>query len=116
MTKNELINMPIQGTACDIVTAAMDALSEIAIEEEDPDYQCNFNGHDDLTFLLRDEVLEPKTKRIVYEMCRHRFDYINVPLMVEASVGFQWHKLEEIGKYRSDNLFQIPNPYKDAAA
>jgi len=112
MTKNELINMPIQGTACDIVTAAMDALSEIAILDDDPDYQCNFNGHDDLTFVLRDEVLESKCQRIVQEMCRHRFDYINVPLVVEASVGHQWDKLEEIGKYRSDVIFNLPNPYK----
>ena len=112
MTKNELINMPIQGTALDIVTAAMDALSEIGIAEDDPDFQCNFNGHDDLTFLLRDEVLESKTSRIVQEMCRHRFDYINVPIVVEASVGYQWDKLDEIGKYRSDVLFNIPNPYK----
>lgn len=112
MTKNEIINMPIQGTACDIVTAAMDRLSEISIEEDDPEYQCNFNGHDDLTFLLRDGTLEAKLKRIVHEMCLHRFDYINVPIVVEASVGHQWHQLEEVGKYRSDELFNITNPYK----
>lgn len=113
MTKNEIINMPIQGTALDIVTAAMDALSEISIEEDDPDYQCNFNGHDDLTFLLDDGVLEKKLDRIVLEMCRVRFDYINVPIVVEASVGHQWHKLEEVSKYRSDVLFNHRNPYKD---
>ena len=112
MTKNELINMPIQGTALDIVTAAMDALSEISIAEDDPDYQCNFNGHDDLSFLLRDHVLEAKTERIVREMCKPRFEYINVPIVVEASVGFRWDNLEEIGKYRSDVLFNTPNPYK----
>lgn len=112
MTKNELINMPIQGTACDIVTAAMDALSEISIKEDDPDYQCNYNGHDDLTFRLMDNVLEAKTTRIVQEMCKHRFAYINVPIVVEASIGYRWDKLEEIGKYRSDVLFNITNPYK----
>lgn len=111
MTKNELINMPIQGTALDIVTAAMDALSEISIAEDDADYQCNFNGHDDLTFRLRDAVLEEKTQRIVHEMCRVRFDWINVPIVVEASVGYRWDKLEEIGKYRSDVLFNHRNPY-----
>jgi DNA polymerase I-like protein with 3'-5' exonuclease and polymerase domains len=111
MTKNEAINMPIQGTACDIVTAAMDALSEIAIQEDDPDYQNNFNGHDDLSFLLRDDVLEQKCQRIVYEMCRPRFEYINVPIVVEASVGHRWDKLQEIGVYRSNVLFNTPNPY-----
>jgi DNA polymerase I-like protein with 3'-5' exonuclease and polymerase domains len=113
MTKNEIINMPIQGTALDIVTAAMDRLSEISIEEDDPDYQCNFNGHDDLTFVIPDHCLEAKLKRIVREMCMHRFDYINVPIVVEASVGWRWDQLEEVGKYRSDDLFNIPNPYKD---
>lgn len=116
MTKNEVINMPIQGTAADIVIAAMNALSEISIQEEDPDYQNNFNGHDDLSFLLRDSVLDQKMKRIVYEMCRPRFEYINVPIVVEASVGHRWDKLEEIGKYRSDVLFGTPNPYKGAHA
>lgn len=112
MSKNEVINMPIQGTAADIVTEAMNALSEISIAEDDPDYQNNFNGHDDLSFILRDEVLEPKCKRIVYEMCRPRFDYINVPIVVEASVGHRWDKLEEIGVYRSNVLFGTPNPYE----
>lgn len=111
MTKNQVINMPIQGTALDIVTTAMNALSEIAIEEDDPDFQCNFNGHDDLTFIIPDSVLEQKAQRIVKEMCRVRFDWINVPLVVEASVGWEWHKLEEIGKYRSDKLFNHRNPY-----
>lgn len=111
MTKNEIINQPIQGTALDIVTAAMDALSEMAIEEDDPDYQCNFNGHDDLTFMLHDEVLEAKMETIVYEMCRPRFDYVIVPIVVECSVGHQWHKLEEVGVYRSDVLFNLRNPY-----
>jgi DNA polymerase I-like protein with 3'-5' exonuclease and polymerase domains len=112
MTRNEAINMGIQGTALDIVTAAMNALSEISVTEDDPEYQCNFNGHDDLTFLLRDETLEPKLDRIVLEMCRPRFDYINVPLVVEASIGTRWHQVKEVGVYRSDVLFNIPNPYK----
>ncbi len=111
MTKNEVINMPIQGTALDIVTAAMDALSEISIEEDEPEYQANFNGHDDLTFLVTDQNLEKRLERIVLEMCRVRFDYINVPLVVEASVGSQWDKLEEVGVYRSHLLFNHRNPY-----
>jgi len=112
MTRNEAINMGIQGTALDIVTAAMDRLSEISLEEDDDEYQCNFNGHDDLTFLLQDQTMEQKLNRIVLEMCRPRFDYINVPLVVEVSCGTRWHDVKGIGVYRSDILFGTPNPYK----
>lgn len=111
MTKNELLNHPIQGTAADIVTDAMDRLSVLAFLEGDPELQPNLNVHDDLTSLLADQTLEAKIKRIATVMCEPQFKFINVPIIVEASVGARWHKLEEIAVYRSNELFNIPNPY-----
>ena len=111
ITKNQLINHPIQGTALDIVTAAMDCLSEKAMIIDVPDYQCNINVHDDLTFFLPDEPMDEELDCITSEMCRHRFDFINVPLIVEVSVGARWHELKEVGKWRSDKVFDLPNPY-----
>lgn len=112
MTKNQIINHPIQGTAADIVLEGMNALSMRASLEEDPELQPSLNVHDDLSTLIADARVERKIDIIVREMCLPRFDYINVPLVVEVSVGQRWHELEEIAKYRSDELFGHRNPYK----
>lgn len=112
MTKNELINHPIQGTACDIVTKAMDALSELSLELDDDTLQPPLNVHDDLTFYIPDTQMEDKIEIITEEMCKHRFDFIIVPLIVEVSAGSRWHEIEEIGVYSSEKLFNIRNPYK----
>lgn len=112
MTANEIINMPIQGTAAEIVTEAMMALSERAQLEDNPDIDVMLNVHDDLSFEPRDEGLENTIDIITREMCAHRFDYINVPLVVEVSLGERWSDLKEVGVYRSDELFGLRNPYK----
>ncbi len=112
MTPNEIINHPIQGTAADIVLEGMNALSERSDLEGDIELQPSLNVHDDLTTMLHDETMERKIDIIVREMCLPRFDWINVPLVVEVSVGPRWNELEEIAKYRSDELFGHPNPYK----
>lgn len=115
MTLNELINHPIQGTAAEIVQEAQMALSERAYLDQDPELQPVMNVHDDLTFDISDETLEAKVDIIVREMCTPRFDYINVPLIVEVSAGERWDRCEELHVYRSDELFNIPNPYKETA-
>lgn len=112
MTKNEIINMPIQGTACDIVTEAHVALCHRAYIEDQPEYQPNLNVHDDLSSWLKKKTRDQRVKVIVEEMCMHRFSYINVPLVVEVSVGPDWANLTEIAKYRSDQLFNLRNPHK----
>jgi DNA polymerase I-like protein with 3'-5' exonuclease and polymerase domains/uracil-DNA glycosylase len=111
MTKNEIINMPIQGTAADIVTAGQCIVTELAYELDNPELVPNLNVHDDLTFLIRDETLESNLEIISREMCKHRFNYINVPLVVEAKIGLTWNSLEEIKVYRSDQIFNLTNPY-----
>lgn len=111
MTKNQIINHPIQGTAATIVCTAMNALSERALCEGRLDRHPRFNGHDDLSFFMPDAVVKENIPIIAEEMCRHRFDFINVPLLVEVSLGERWSNLEEIGKYRSDKIFGLENPY-----
>ena len=111
MTKNEIINLPIQGTAADIVLEAMCALSEKAYLEDDPDLQPNLNVHDDLTSIMDESVVNTKMELIAREMCQHRFDFINVPLVVEMQTGRRWHELKEVKVYRSHELFNLPNPY-----
>lgn len=111
MTKNEIINMPIQGTAADIVTAGMNAISERGEAEGKQFLIPRLNVHDDLSFIIPDRELDQAVGTIVHEMCKPRFDYINVPLVVEVSVGLNWADLEEVGVYRSDKLFNLENPY-----
>lgn len=111
MTKNEIINMPIQGTAADIVTEAMNAVSERSFIDDNPEIQPKINVHDDLTYLSLEGNTWANLDVIAEEMCRHRFDYINVPLVVEAQVGKRWHELKEVKVYRSDEIFKLENPY-----
>lgn len=111
MTVNELINAPIQGTACEIVLAGQVALSELADANEEPELHPAFNGHDDLSFIIGDADLERHIHTIAFEMCKPRFDYVCVPLVVEVSVGPRWHQLEEIGKYSSEDMHGQRNPY-----
>lgn len=115
LTKNQILNQPIQGTAADIVTTAMNVLSEMAYEEKNPELQPNLNVHDDLTFLLSDDGVEAKMERIARVMCTSRYSFINVPLIVEAAIGSRWHELEKYADFRSDELFNQPNPFKEAA-
>lgn len=112
MSPNEVINMPIQGTAAEIVTEGMMALSELSTLEEDDDIHPVLNVHDDITSDVPDEKLEMMIDTTVRELCMHRFDYINVPLVVEVSMAKRWSELEEIGVYRSDEIFNLRNPYK----
>lgn len=111
LSKNQLINAPIQGTAADIVTAAMVEVSEKSVIEDILEYQPNMNIHDDLSFYLPDDGLEVYIDEIARIMCRPRFDFINVPIIVEASVGPRWNELEEIRVYRSNEIYGTPNPY-----
>lgn len=112
MTINELINHPIQGTAAEIVLEAQMALSERADAEGDRELQPIMNVYDDLTFDLSDETLEAKINVIAYEMCKPRFDYINVPLLVEVSAGSRWDQCKELKVFHSNELFNTPNPYR----
>lgn len=112
LSANQIINMPIQGTAAEIVTEGMSAVSELALIEDDLDnLHPVLNVHDDLTFEPDDDHLEASMLTIAREMCKPRFDYINVPLIVEMKVGHRWSEMKEIAVYRSNELFNTPNPY-----
>jgi len=112
MTKNEIINMPIQGTAARIVQTAHAALAERGFIMDRGVYIPSLNVHDDLSTWSKKAEREANVKIIVEEMCKHRFDWINVPLLVEVSAGPDWSDLTEIGKYSSHELFNIRNPYQ----
>ena len=112
LSRNQIINHPIQGTAFEIVVDGMNAVSVRAEMEGDPYMEPVINVHDDLTFLMPDDdSLLPRIETVVMEMCKPRHKFVNVPLVVEVSLGSRWSELKEIGVYRSNVLYNTPNPY-----
>jgi DNA polymerase-1 len=114
LSPNQIINMPIQGTAAEIVTAGMDAVSELALINEDlENLHPVLNVHDDLTFEMWDgPELEKNIETVAREMCQLRFSYIITPLIVEVKTGKRWNELKEIKVFRSNEVFGHPNPYR----
>lgn len=112
LTKNQIINLPIQGTAARINIDAMNALSERAQLLGDWDLHPVLNVHDDITTRMPEATHRAKLMDVVTEMCRVRHPWVNVPLLVEVSTGARWDELAEVAKYRSDKLFGHPNPYE----
>lgn len=112
LSKNQIINHPIQGTACEIVVDGMNAVNDMALHEHDLYLLPRLNVHDDLTYFMpdNDQLLE-RIDKVAKEMCRPRHSYINVPLLVEVSLGPRWSKLKELGVYRSNVIYNTPNPY-----
>ena len=98
---NERVNSPIQGTASDIVVDGMERLSVMAYEQDQPHLQQMLNVHDDLTFLLPDRTLDEDVPTIAREMLMCRYNFINVPIVVEVSAGKSWGTLHELGVFRS---------------
>lgn len=103
ISKNQLFNSPVQGTAADIVMDAMCRLSETG----DPELQPEINIHDDLTYcrvpVARvDEIAE----KVIGYMLDVPYDFVNVPISVEASVGPDWLNLKEFGTFYSHTWFK----------
>lgn len=96
---NEVINTPIQGTAAEIVIEAQNALFDRAMQD-DINFLPRINIHDDLIFELPDDSdLERYIKEIADEIVKPRFEWVNVPLMTEGRIGYNWEELEPITKF-----------------
>ncbi len=109
LSVNERVNSPIQGTASDIVVDAMERLSVIAYESDRPQLQPILNVHDDLTLCLPNKTLEADIEIIVREMLGCQYDFINVPLTIECSIGKAWGSLKEIETFSSKDYGHTPN-------
>lgn len=101
MNRNELINMPIQGTAGKMVLDAQVRLSRIAYEQDIEALQPIMNVHDDLTFYLPADGVEELVPFISEQMVCTPYDFIDVPLGVEVKLskggefGHNWADVEE---------------------
>ena len=70
------------------------------------------NVHDDLTYDMEEDTMPENISLVAREMCRPRHSFVNVPLVVEVSVGDNWADLKEIAKYTSADVYNLRNPYK----
>jgi DNA polymerase I len=103
MTRNQAINDPIQSLACDIVCSAMNEMSRIALTEGPWHLHPIWNIHDDLGYYIPDseDVIEASIDQINKVMLKAPYDFINVPLSTEVSIGTNWAEMIEIGRFWS---------------
>lgn len=88
--QREAINMPIQGTAADIMKLAMLRVHE-RIETDEIDADMLLQIHDEL-ILEADEANAGDVARLVEETMEDVME-LNVPLLVDAKVGRNWGEI-----------------------
>jgi uracil-DNA glycosylase family 4 len=97
---NEPVNTPIQGTAADIVTDALNEMVELSRREKDPFLHPRIQVHDDLSFILPDSNdLEHYVETISSVLTKVRYPWQIVPLTIEAKIGTKWGELEEFAVF-----------------
>ncbi len=89
--EREAVNMPIQGTAADIIKIAMINLSR-ALRQEGYAARMILQVHDELVLEVPDDEL-PRVVSLVVEVMESAFT-LDVPLVAEASVGVNWAEME----------------------
>lgn len=111
LTRNQAINHPIQSSAAGLVCDAMERLSQLSFATGNPHIHPVLNVHDDLTFMIPDDdkVIEESLDIIMPEMLCFEFDWVNVPMSIEVSVGRNWCDMEGMGKYWSHKLYGYPH-------
>jgi uracil-DNA glycosylase family 4 len=105
MSRNEIINHPLQGTAGHLVIDAQRRISEYAYVQQRPELVPIMNIHDDLCFYLPDEgsKMGDCIELIARTMCQSSYSFLtDVPLTVEISVGSTWADKQEIATYPRD--------------
>ncbi|MBW7889110.1 MAG: DNA polymerase I [Bacteroidetes bacterium] len=85
--ERQAINMPIQGTAADMIKLAMIRI-HTAIVENSLQSKMLLQVHDELVFEIPDKE-EKKISTIVKEEMIHAMD-LNVPIEVEIGIGSNW--------------------------
>lgn len=89
------INMPVQGTAADLLKIAM-----INIQKElpklYPETKMILQVHDELVFEVPDKSVDELTKFIIQEM--NTVYKLKVPIITDVAVGQNWGELDEFRK------------------
>ncbi len=94
--EREAINMPIQGTAADIIKIAMIHLSA-RLKAERPNARMILQVHDELVLEVpQDEVIE--TAALVREVMENAVK-LDVPLRADANVGLNWAEMQPVEEF-----------------
>ena len=104
ITRNQAINYPVQAAEAIIVCDAMNKLSIEASKSGDWFRHPILNIHDDLTFVVPDDdkIIEDVIEKTYKIMLTPKYDWINVPLAVECSIGPDWFNMQDVGKFYSN--------------
>jgi len=99
ISRNKLINSPIQADEALIVCDAMARLSEL----DHDNYQACLEIHDDLTFHWHKKEVDEHAEVVVREMLDVPFKWAHVvPIVVDMSVGRDWYNMEKVDTFSSD--------------
>ena len=97
-SEREAINMPIQGTAADIMKIAMIRLHR-TLAEQKPRSRMLLQVHDELV-LEAPEAEVAEVVELTHEIMCHAFDELKVPLKVEIEIGQNWLEMEPVAGSR----------------
>lgn len=85
---NDILNLPVQGTAGDIIKLVMLKLYQEVLNEC---IQLLLQVHDELVFLVRDDYIENFVKILRYVMITEAQNIlVDVPVEVDINVGWNW--------------------------
>ncbi|MEI7452228.1 MAG: DNA polymerase I [Candidatus Falkowbacteria bacterium] len=84
------INMPLQGTAADIIKLAMIKIDELLDDKND--IKMLLQVHDELIFEIVEDKIEFYTKKLK-DIMEHVLD-LNVPIIVDAGVAKNWGEIK----------------------
>jgi DNA polymerase-1 len=82
------INTPIQGTAADLIKAAMINIHR-ALKATDLTTKMILQVHDELVFDVPNDEVE-KVKPIIGELMKNAIPGLKVPILVEMGTGTNW--------------------------
>lgn len=104
LSYNQVINLPIQGPAADIVCYAMYRLSMRALTKGPEWLQPVLNIHDDLTFIVPTDKVEWASRVISKTMTAPPWPWVFLPLTVEMESGPTWADMKTIGTYTGPGI------------
>jgi len=95
--EREAINMEIQGSAADLIKAAMLNVHR-RLKSEQRQARMLLQIHDELVFEVPPEELQPVSRLVHEEMTRALADRLQVPLKVDVAAGPNWLDLEPVAR------------------
>jgi DNA polymerase-1 len=88
------INMPIQGTAADIMKKAMIDLHKV-LQDKRSEARMILQVHDELVLEVPEDEIDA-TSRLVVDVMENAFE-LKAPLRANAEVGPNWRDMEAVG-------------------